>query len=140
MYEKPTITVLSTSEGVYAASGSPECWTINPMSVQNWNGSHHVFEIQCFHSTSVEHISSATDVILEFSSPVVDAYSEFPCTFNGNTVKIHREFHANAYKSGDVMTYKVWVKCIDEPMTKSVACLRADISCTHQTNVQGKFD
>lgn len=140
-YEKPIVMVNEgLSEGVYAASGATEaadCWTVDPVSVQDWNGSHHVFEIRCVHSTAVEHISSASTVTLTFNNAVTDAYSEFPCTFSGTDVTVVRELHANAYKSGDTMTYKVWVKAADEATTKSIACIGATISCTKTVNVQG---
>lgn len=140
-YEKPMVIVNDgLSEGVYAGSGTAEaadCWTVDPVSVQDWNGSHHVFEIRCVHSTAVQHISSASTVTLTFNNAVTDAYSEFPCSFSGATVTVTRELHANAYKSGDTMTYKVWVKAADEATTKSIACVGATISCTKTVNVQG---
>lgn len=140
-YEKPMVMVNDgLSEGVYAGSGRTEaadCWTVDPVSVQDWNGSHHVFEIRCVHSTAVQHISSASTVSLTFSSPLTDAYSEFPCSFSGATATITRELHANAYKSGDTMTYKVWVKAADEATTKSISCIGSTISCKKTVNVQG---
>jgi len=138
-YEKPVVHVNEElAEGVYAASGSVgDCWTVDPVSVQDWNGSHHVFEIRCVHSNAVEHISSASTVELVFNNPIKDAYSEFSCSFSGNTVTVTRELLANAYKSGDTMTYKVWVQGSDEATTKSMACTHATISCTKTVNVQG---
>lgn len=140
-YEKPIVLVNEElAEGVYAASGDPgaaDCWTVNPVSVQDWNGSHHVFEVHCVHSNAVEHISSASTVTLTFSSPVTDAYSEFPCSFSGSSVTITRTLLADAYKSGDNVTYKVWVKGDDEAMTKAITCTGASISCTKTVNVQG---
>lgn len=140
-YEKPMVMVNDgLSEGVYAGSGTAEaadCWTVDPVSVQTWTGSHHVFEIRCVHSTAVEHISSASTVTLTFSQPLTDAYSEFPCTFTGSTVTITRELHANAYKSGDTMTYKVWVSTGDQATTEAIYCTGATISCTKTVNVQG---
>ena len=129
-YEKPMVMVNDgLSEGVYAASGATEaadCWTVDPVSVQDWNGSHHVFDI-----------SSATTVTLTFSNALTDAYSEFPSSFSGTNVTVTRELHANAYKSGDTMTYKVWVKAADEATTKSISCIGSSISCTKTVNVQG---
>lgn len=142
-YEKPVVLASEDiAEGVYAASGtgSADCWTVTPYSVQDWNGSHHVFEIRCVHSNEVEHISSASTVTLTFSNTLKDAYSEFSSSFSGNTVTVVRELHANAYKSGDTMTYKVWVQAADEASTKAIACTGATISCTHAVNVQGGFD
>ena len=139
-YEKPVVIINDEiSEGVYAASGDEvaDCWTVDPVSVQDWNGSHHVFEVRCVHSTAVEHISSKSTVTLTFNNPLTDAYSEFPCTYSGTTVTIERELHANAYKSGDTMTYKVWVKAEDEARTKSISCIGSSISCTKTVNVQG---
>lgn len=129
------------SEGIYAASGAEnsDCWTVTPVSVQDWNGSHHIFEIYCVHSNAVEHISSATTVTLSFDQPVNDAYSEFPCTFSGNTVTITRELHANAYKSGDTMTYKVWIQGVDEAATKGMVCVGTAIKCNKTVNVQGNY-
>lgn len=145
-YQKPIVLLNEDlAEGVYAASGgggdtSTDCWTVTPVSVQDWSGSHHIFEIRCTHSNTVEHISGATTVTLKFSAPVTDAYSEFPCTFSGSTVTITRTLLADAYNSGDNMTYKVWVKAADEAATKSISCTDATITCKHETNVQGKYD
>ncbi|MCM1191351.1 MAG: hypothetical protein NC123_07010 [Butyrivibrio sp.] len=142
-YEKPVVLANEdVAEGVYTASGetSTDCWTVEAKSVQDWNGSHHVFEISCKHSTDVVHISSQTKVSLTFSTSVTDAYSEFPCTFSGTQVTVTRQLHANAYNSGDNMTYKVWVKAADEATTKLITCESATITCTHAVNVQGGFD
>ncbi len=140
-YEKPVVMVNhGVSEGIYAASGtagSADCWTVEAYSVQDWNGDSHVFEVKCVHSSDVEHISSASTVNLVFSNTLTKASSEFPCTFSGNTVTIERTLHANAYKSGDVMTYKVWVSTGDEATTKGISCTGATISCTKTVNVQG---
>lgn len=140
-YEKPMVIVNDgLSEGVYAASGATEaadCWTVSAKSVQDWNGSHNVFEVHCVHSNAVQHISSASTVTLTFNNTVTDASSEFPCQFSGNNVTITRELHANAYQSGDDVTYKVWVKSADEATTKGLACVGATISCTKTVNVQG---
>ncbi len=139
-YEKPVVVASEELlEGVYLASGTSanDCWTIEAVSVQPWNGSHHVFEVRCSHSNVMEHISKATTVTLTFNQELTDAYSEFSCSFSGNTATIVRELHANAYQSGDIMTYKVWVKAADEATTKSIACTGKTISCTRAINVQG---
>jgi len=144
-YEKPELVINEgLSEGVYAASGAEastsDCWTVDSKSTQDWNGSHHVFEISASHSTSVEHISSETRVNITFSSPITDAYSEFPCTFSGSTATVTRTLLADAYQSGDQMTYKVWAKAADEATTKALTVTDITIDCTHETNVQGKYD
>ncbi len=141
-YEKPLILANEDiAEGVYAASGagSADCWTVAPVSVQDWTGSHHVFEIRCVHSATVEHISSAATVEVTFDKTITDAYSEanFSCSFSGSTVTVTRELLANAYKSGDNVTYKVWVKAADEATTKTLTVKSATITCTKTVNVQG---
>lgn len=143
-YEKPIAVVNDeVSEGVYAASGgasSADCWTINPYSVQDWNGSHHVFEVKIVHSDAVKHISTASTSVITFTQNVTDAYSEGNCsaTFSGNTVTVVRTLHANAYQSGDVATFKVWVKSDNEANTKAISVTGATISCTKSVNVQGE--
>lgn len=139
-YEKPVVLANEDiAEGVYAASGesAADCWTVVPYSVQDWNGSHHVFEIHCEHSDAVEHISSASTVTLTFSNTLTDAYSEFSTSFSGNSVTVVRTLLADAYKSGDSVTYKVWVSTGDEATTKAITCTGATISCTKTVNVQG---
>ncbi len=168
-YVKPVVlTSDEVFEGVYAASGmnpdipggeenpggdvpvvptepaepvvTTDCWTVDAVSVQDWNGSHNVFEIRCGHNDSMQHISTNTEVTLTFDHEIVNAYSEFDCSFSGNTVTVNRALHANGYQSGDTMTYKVWVQAADEATTKAITCTFAGISCTHAVNVQGGFD
>ncbi len=144
-YEKPCVVSSDgLSEGVYMGSGenASDCWTINPYSVQDWNGDHHVFEIACAHTTAVKHISTAATVTLTFSNTLTDAYTEsnFTCSFSGNTATVVRTLHANAYNSGDHVTFKVWAKASDEATTKALAVTGATISCTKTANVQGEID
>lgn len=141
-YEKPVVLANEdVAEGVYAASGagSADCWTVSPYSVQDWNGSHHVFEVRIVHSDAVQHISTASATTLTFSSPLTDAYTEsnFSCSFSGSTATVVRTSHANAYQSGDNATFKVWVKAADEATTKAITCTGSSISCTKTVNVQG---
>ncbi len=144
-YEAPVVVVNDElAEGVYAGSGtqsSTDCWTVNPVPVQELDGSgSKVFEIHCAHNMAAEHISSSTTVVLTFSSNLVSARSEFDTQVSGNTVTITRTLLADAYKSGDNMTYKVWVSTGDEVTTRALSCTGATITCVHETNVQGKLD
>lgn len=129
-------------EGVYMASGAStsDCWNVSGKSVQDWNGSHNVFEISAKHSSDVEHITSKVIYKITFNHPIVDAYSEFESYFNGSTVVVTRNLHANGYKSGDAVTFKVWAKANDEATTKSLAITNIDYKCEHSVNVQGKYD
>lgn len=143
-YVKPI--VLSNeelAEGVYAASGGiPEgdCWTVKASSVQDWNGSHNVFEVTAVHSKDYKHISIETVVTLTFSETLTDAYSEFPCTFSGNTVTVTRTLLADGYMSGDTYTYKVWVSTGNEATTKAIECTNVSIRGVKDYNVQGEID
>ena len=139
MYNKPMIFATNDlAEGVYAASGG-DCWSGYAQSVQDWNGSHHVFEMRLQHSTAVEHISTAVTLTLVFSHVVNDAYSEngWSCSVSGNTVTVTRVNHANAYNSGDSVTFKVWANTGDEATTKAMSCDITGFSCTKTANVQG---
>ena len=148
-YEKPMIIPSGEQEGVFMASGmvgsagpdasEPDCWEGYAQSVQDWNGSHHVFEMRITHSPSVEHISTAVTLGLHFNYPVVDIYSEndWACTMNGMDGTVKRTSHANAYRSGDNVTFKVWARAADEPTTKSLACSITWFECEKSVNVQG---
>lgn len=147
-YEKPVLSLVDNfGEGVYMASGasndsgvSTNCWTYDVNSVQSWSGSHNVFEVSAAHSTAVEHISSQVVYTITFSAPIVNAYSEYPTSVAGNVVTVTRELHANAYKSGDSVTFKVWAQAADQASTEALTAKVTKVECTHQTNVQGKFD
>ena len=141
-YEKPVVVSNDdVFEGVYAASGagigggggdatSTDCWSVSGRSVQDWNGSHNVFEISANHSTDV----------ITFNNSLTDAYSEFTSSFSGNTVTVVRDLHANGYHSGDTVTFKVWAKGADEATTKSLAISGISYVCRHEVNVQGGID
>lgn len=141
-YAKPVVLANDeVAEGVYAGSGKlPDCWTVSCKNSQEWSGSHHIFEVHCEHNNAVKHISGSTTVELTFSTNLTDAYSEFPCSFSGNKVTITRDLLADAYQSGDSVTYKVWVKAADEASTRAITCANATIKCQHETNVQGELD
>lgn len=143
-YEKPVVLANEElAEGVYAASGGvsdADCWTISVHSAQDWNGSHHVFEVTIVHSDTVQHISTESTSVITFNHALTDAYTEsnFTASFSGNTVKVVRASHANAYQSGDRATFKVWAKAEDEATTKALAVTGSSIRDTGKTvNVQG---
>lgn len=146
MYEKPVVLGSDDlAEGVFAASGgggnsSTDCWTVGGRSVQDWNGSHNVFEMSATHSKAVTHITSKVVYTYTFSQPIVNAYSEFDSGFSGNTVTVTRDRHANGYYSGDDVTFKVWVQCADEATTKAVTLTGISYVCYHEVNVQGGYD
>jgi hypothetical protein len=140
-YVKPIILANEElAEGIYAASGEPGCWTVSIRSVQNWSGSHHIYEVS-LHHIGTQHISTDSTVKITFNTAITDAYSESgnAVTIAGNTVSITRQSHANAYGTTDDVTYKVWVRAADEATTKALSTSPA-ISCTDcgkAVNVQG---
>lgn len=142
MYNKPLILVNDDlAEGVYADSGSStDCWDVDGYSVQDWNGSHHVFEISAFHHTDVTHITTQVVYTITFSQALTNAYSEFDCSYSGNTVVVTRDLHANGYYSGDSVTFKVWAQAADEGSTKALTLTGISYVCRHETNVQGGLD
>ncbi len=142
-YEKPFVLLdEGIGEGVFMASGSSDCWTVSAPSVQEWTGSHHVFQVNASHSKSAQHITTQVEYTIEFTSPVVDAYAEngYECKVSGNKVTVIRNLHANGYGSGDAPSFKVWVKAADEATTKSIASGVCTSKCRHETNVQGGID
>lgn len=139
-YVKPVVLVNEElAEGVYAASGAGDCWSIGVTSDQEWNGKGHTFRIQINHSDKVEHISTQSTAVLTFNYPVEVKECEFPAVANGNTVTITRTQHANAYQSGDQANYLLVVSTGDEATTRALACTGKKIMDTGITeNVQGK--
>lgn len=131
-YLKPTVVINEDlSEGVYAASGSSsDCWTVNVVSAQDWNGSDHVFEVRCSHKAGSDnsHSASAITVTISFNNTLTAASSETGnCKYSGNTLTAVRNGHANA---NDSVTFKVFARANDEATTKGLAVTGSTITCT----------
>lgn len=139
-YVKPVVMANEEmAEGVFAGSG--DCWTVGSNSVQDYAGSDgHVFEIWANHNLGLEHISSKVVYTITFSAPVSFGRSEFPSSVDGNVMTVTRELLADAYKSGDRVTFKVWANTGDEASTKALSITGITYKCTHTMNVQGKND
>lgn len=153
-------------EGVYAASGAfddvPEgenppagenvvvddgdCWTVTVVpevraDLDGGSGGYKNFRVQAIHPDTVAHISTASKVVITFSSDitaVVWEHGESSCDFDGNTVTITREYHANAYYSGDQYNSLLKVRAETDELTLALTC-DATITCTKIPNVQGGF-
>lgn len=145
-YVKPAIVSEGLAESVYMASGGASlgegsCWEVSARSVQDWSGVEgHVYEITANHVNTV-HISSAVEYIFTFTQNLVSARSEgFPCSFEGNTVHVTRELHANAYTTTDNVTFKLWASTGDEATTKALPAPSCSYNCTKTVNVQGGMD
>ena len=145
-YEKPVVMINEElAEGVYAASGgvtgprgTSDCWTFDVQSVQQWNGSHQIFQIGLTHHTGLEHISGATTISVTFSSPLAStSYAEYTSTVTDSTITITRVLLADAYNDGDLVTYKIWAAAADEATTKALTVTNVTVSCDKQINVQG---
>ncbi len=50
-------------------------------------------------------------------------------TGSGNTVTVVHTLPADAYQSGDDVTYKVWIATGDEVTVQAIICTGAAISC-----------
>lgn len=140
-YERPVaLANEDVAEGVYAASGN--CWTPSIKETQDYVNGYKVFEVGNVHSAEVEHISLGYTVEITCSVPVTQAYAEngWACSVNGQTVTVTRSSHANAYKSGDVTTFKVWIGAADETTTKALTATIRCTDCDKTVNVQGGFD
>lgn len=139
MYERPNVTKLDeTAEGVYAASGSGDCWTVDIKTTQDWNGSAHVFEVHAIHSRGVGHGSNSATAVFTFNNVVTSCHAEnntnYDVSVSGNTVTVKRSLYADGDKSGDDVTYKIFVNSSDEALTKSLTCISKSISETGRTS------
>ncbi len=136
-YEKPIVMINEDmAEGVYAASG--DCWTITTKPTNPWSGKGQIFEVKIVHSTGLQHISTASTVVLTFNHPIVSASAqEYSCSVSGNTVTITRERLGDAYDSGDQATYNVEVCAADEATSRALVITSSSISCSKAVNVQG---
>lgn len=135
-YIKPVIVINDElSEGVYAASGEPECWTINVTSDQNDAGGYHTFRVACTHNVVGQHVSTGTTIVITFNQPVTAVEFEgFTASVSGSVATLKRETHGNAYGNGDNFNtlLKAW-----SSDCKSLAVINATISCDKALNVQG---
>lgn len=137
-YEKPVVMVNEgLAEGVYAASG--DCWSVTCQKVQDWNNQWTYFQAGVSHSTEVEHISNSCKMTFVFSAEIDSAYSETGiCSVSGNTVYVERQYHANAYKNGDLVTFKIGVKAKSEAEYNTIYCSQCYATyCDAAVNVQG---
>ena len=136
-YVSPVVVdVEDMSEGVYlTGSGSGDCWTIDYTVPQEWNGQAKVIEIHCKHSASVYHGSKGTIINLTFNQPLTNAYAEnstnFAVSFAGTAVKIERTLYADAFYSGDDVTFKLFVSAGSEDKTKLLSIVGKSIECIY---------
>lgn len=144
-YSRPSVMVNETlAEGVYAASGSTEgggdCWTVGVTSVQDWSGDSHVYEVKASHSKEALHITTLVKYTFTFSQPLTSFRSEFTSYGSGNTWTVERDCHANGYRSGDEVTFKIWAFTGDQATTASLPAPSVSWSCRHEMNVQDQID
>ncbi len=144
------------AEGVYASgSGQADCWTLTFEEKQRvttnpgWN--YVEYEITAIHHTGLEHISSALEVVCSISGDTVTRFNiegnevipgtthntqNYEIFGNQTAVTIKRIHLADAYKSGDRVTFKLGMYC-----NNGAEVLNGLMwTCTHETNVQGKYD
>ena len=99
-YEKPVVLMNEElAEGVYAASGDGDCWTLTYTVPQRWNGEGMVIELVATHSTELQHLSLGTVVTVTFDQPILSARSEsteFVTSVSGTTVTAERNLLADS--------------------------------------------
>ena len=140
-YEKPVVLMNEElAEGVYAASGDGDCWTLTYSVPQRWNGEGMVIELVATHSTELQHLSLGTVVTVTFDQPIVSARSEsteFVTSVSGTTVTAERNLLADSYLSGDRYTFKIFVNAGDQQKTEALNIVGTTIRCKKSVNVQG---
>lgn len=113
-----------------------DCWTIDITSDQDDAGGYHTFRLSCVHSTNLQHISSATTIVVVFNQTVTRAEFEgFEAEWSGSTVKLVRRLLADSYMSGD--NYNSLLKVWTDGDCKTLMVVSKYISCTKEVNVQG---
>ncbi|MCR5451387.1 MAG: hypothetical protein K6F00_02030 [Lachnospiraceae bacterium] len=135
-YESPIVLQNNDlAEGVFAASGSSKCWSIEVKKDQDDAGGYCTFRVIARHG-NVQHISVKTVMHITFDKVVTSAEFEgFTADANGNEVILTRESHANAYGSGD--NFNSLLK-IHSPEYKTIQVVSSTIVCEKTANVQGK--
>ncbi len=138
-YEKPVVTVNDgLAEGVYAASGAT-CWSITGSSVQDWNGSYHIFQFEAVHSTSVQHISNGFKAKITFNHNITFANNQQgTASVSSNVVTAEVGTFGNAYGSGDRREFKLELSTGDRATTELLSIVGMEIyDCDWTVNVQG---
>ena len=123
-------------EGPYYIEES-DCWTIDVTSSQDDAGGYHTFRVSCVHSTDLQHLSTATTIVIVFNQPVSKVEFEgFEAECSGSTARLVRRQLADSYMSGDNYNslLKAWP---DGGDCKTLQVVSKYISCTKEVNVQG---
>ena len=145
-YKKPEVLMNEgLSEKVYMGSGSfdgeGDCWSTGVRTTQDWNGQGHVYEVSAsHHKENVQHISTAVTYYFTFNYDLTNFWPEnsgWASGFSGNTGWVERREHANAYLSGDEVTFKIFAVAADEATTKMLCDPAISWSCEKTVNVQG---
>ena len=107
-YEKPMVMINEElAEGVYAASGA-ECWAVSEaISVQDWDGESHVFQMKFRHSTDYQHTTDGFSVTVTFSNNITKARSnESGDMVGSNSISFTRFGHSRAMRSLGIFMMK----------------------------------
>ena len=133
-YVKPAVFDLDElAEPVYATGSGGSCWTIDYTVPQDWNGQAKVIEIKASHTKIIEHQSKGVIITLMFDRPILNAYAEntndYQVEISGSVVKIARQSYANAFFSGDEVTFKLFVNGKDQDDTIAASIVNKMINC-----------
>lgn len=120
-YVSPIIIPIDdVAEGVYMASGSIQVFP-KVTSIQDFNGSSHVFEVSASLSGTPLENSERIVVNITFNSKIVSAFAMADSSFSGNVVTVI--CNASTLQSG----VKVFVEAEDQTTTTSLSCIDATI-------------
>ena len=125
MYEKPqAIVMVENHEGVYMASGVGGAqWYVSVKSDQNWNGTDHVFAVECTLNGGQTYSVSDLTIVVTFNNTLAGAKeikNEFDCSLEGNkvTLKLNKSMECGP---GDKVYANLWVHTDDQGTTEGLS-------------------
>ena len=130
MYEKPqAIVMVENHEGVYMASGVGDAqWYVSVKSDQSWNGTDHVFTVECTLNGGQTYSVSDLTIVVTFDNTLAGAKeikNEFDCSLEGNkvTLKLNKSMECGP---GYKVYANLWVHTDDQGTTEGLSAT----SCT----------
>ena len=130
MYEKPqAIAMVENHEGVYMASGAGGAqWNVSVKSDQSWNGTDHVFTVECTLNGGQTYSVSDLTIVVTFNNTLAGAKeikNEFDCLLEGNkvTLKLNKSMECGP---GYKVYANLWVHTDDQGTTEGLSAT----SCT----------
>ena len=130
MYEKPqAIVMVENHEGVYMASGAGGAqWNVSVKSDESWNGTDHVFTVECTLSGGQTYSVSDLTIVVTFNTILASAReikNDFACSLVGNkvTLKLNKSMECGP---GYKVYANLWVHTDKQDTTEGLSA----VSCT----------